>query len=193
MTNSGMAVKKPAEQIFVYGFKHVYESHADKYLADSTGMRKYSYEQSPPITYWGPARNNAEGQLVYRFPFESRAQSIKLLVSSSTWDFTKTPGGLGRGASSLDVSSDGKTWITLRENLKPRKWGVSWTFDDLLPADVLGGTELWMRMRFYVEKTPIPHYTTSQFGRSTAAASKNVFEVKATLGGNATSASSVQP
>ena len=163
----------------VFGFKHVNEAGADQYLVDSTGMRKYSEWQSPPITYWGPTANNVEGRLVYRIPFAAPAARIRLSASSPTWDFFTEPGGSGRGASSLEVSRDGTTWVSLIDNLTPRRWGADWTFNDSLPSSVAGGTEVWVRMRFLVESAPNSSYTVAQFGRSTSAATANVFEVRA--------------
>jgi len=169
---------------FSFGFKHVNQVGADSYLVDSTGMRKYSEWQNPPITYWGPAANNAEGRLVYKFPFSMPASSMRLLAHSPSWDFFNEPGGYGRGASALEVSKDGSNWISLRNSLEPRQWGVDWTYNEALPSTVLGSNELWVRMRFYVESAPNSSYTDAQFGRSTSAATANVFEVQATFASN---------
>jgi autotransporter-associated beta strand protein len=169
---------------FLFAFKHINEAGADRYLVDSTGMRKYSEWQSPPITYWGPAANNVEGRLVYAFPFASPTESVRLLAHSPSWNFFVEAGGSGRGASALEVSRDGITWSNLRNSLEPRQWGADWTYDDYLPAGVLGGTELWVRMRFLVESAPNSSYTVTQFGRSTSAATANVFEVRAALATN---------
>ncbi|MBM4012553.1 MAG: hypothetical protein FJ286_14445 [Planctomycetes bacterium] len=170
--------------LFSFGFKHVNQVGADSYLVDSTGMRKYSEWQNPPITYWGPAANNAEGRLVYKFPFSMPTSSMRLLAHSPSWDFFNEPGGYGRGASALEVSKDGSNWISLRNSLEPRQWGVDWTYNEALPSTVLGGNELWVRMRFYVESAPNSSYTDAQFGRSTSAATANVFEVQATFASN---------
>ncbi|MFM7740021.1 MAG: cadherin repeat domain-containing protein, partial [Planctomycetota bacterium] len=169
---------------FAFGFKHVNEAGAEQYLLSSSGMRKYSEWQSPAITYWGPSANNAEGSLVYKFPFSSPAQTIRLMAHSPSWDFFTEPGGSGRGASSLEVSRDGATWLSLRNSLEPRSWGADWTYDDFLPQSVLGGTEIWVRMRFYTESAPATSYTVAQFGRSTTAATTNVFGIEATLAAN---------
>ena len=170
----------PKMKSFVYGFKHVNQADADRYLIDSTGMRKYSEWQSSAITYWGHSANGVEGRLVYKFDFAAPTSSIRLKADSPTWDYTRKPGGVGRGASSLEVSRSGVTWISLRNNLEPRNWGGDWTINDQLPAAAIGGTSLWVRMRFYTENAPNSEYTNAQFGRSTSAATGNVFELSAT-------------
>ena len=164
-----------------FGFTHVNQVGAEDYLVDSTGMRKYSEWQNPPLTYWGPAANGVEGRLVYKFEFPGQAQSIRLKAVSPCWDFFNEPGGNGRGVSAIEVSKDGATWVALHDNVTPRNWGADWSVDDQLPAAVLGGEALWVRMRFLVESAPNSSYTVAQFGRSTAAEADNVFEMEATL------------
>ena len=171
---------------FSYGFTHVNQVDADRHLIDSTGMRKYSEWQSPATTYWGPSANGVEGRLVYKFDFSAAATSIRLKADSPTWNFFVEPGGSGRGASALEVSKDGTTWISLRNNLEPRNWGGDWSINDSLPSSILGTLSLFVRMRFFVESAPNSSYTVAQFGRSTSAATSNVFEVNATFGANVT-------
>ena len=173
-------VENTSEISFNYGFSHINEENAEDFLLSSNGMRKYSEWQSPPITYWGPSSNNQEGQLVYKFPVSGLTTSASLYANSPTWDFFTEPGGNGRGASALEVSNDGETWTSLHNNLEPRNWGGDWTFDGALPAEVLGTTELWVRMRFYVENAPNSSYTVAQFGRSTSAATRPVFAINIT-------------
>ena len=168
-------------QMFSFGFKHVNEAGADRYLISSVGMRKYTEWQSPAITYWGPSANNAEGRLVYKFDFTTPAESIRLRAHSPTWDFNVEPGGSGRGASAIEVSRDGQTWLSVRNNLEPRNWGGDWTVDETLPAALAGANSLWVRMRFFVEGAPNSSYTVAQFGRSTSAAITSVFGVEARL------------
>ncbi|MEI8227750.1 MAG: cadherin repeat domain-containing protein [Planctomycetota bacterium] len=170
-----------ASQGFSFGVKHVNQDGADRYLVDTSGMRKYSEWQTPPITYWGPSANGVEGRLVYRFDFAAPAQSIALKASSATWDFNTEPGGRGRGVSAIQVSPDGRSWVTLRDNIAPRNWGGDWSVDEALPAALAGATTLWVRMRFLVEGAPNSSYTVAQFGRSTSTATTNIFAVEARL------------
>lgn len=170
-----------AAETFTFGFKHVNEAGADRHLVSSSGMRKYSEWQRPPITYWGPSANGIEGRLIYRFDFAAPAQSIRLKASSPTWNFNVEPGGRGRGVSAIEVSKDGQSWITLRDSIGPRAWGADWSVDEPLPTVLGGATVVWVRLRFLVEGAPNSSYTVAQFGRSTSAASGNVFALEATL------------
>jgi hypothetical protein len=75
-------------------------------------------------------------------------------------------------------------WTSLRNSLEPRQWGLDWAYDAALPASVLGRAELWVRMRFLVESSSNTSYTNTQFGRSTAASTRPVFEVQASFAVN---------
>jgi hypothetical protein len=163
---------------FAFSFKHIDEAGAGDFLIDTAGMRKYSEWQSPPVTYWGPKTNGVEGRIVYKLPLEGPSSGGWLVASSNAWDFYNEPGGYGRGASALEVSADGVGWTTLRNSLEPRLWGQGWTYDDALPGAVLGTSEIWVRMRFLVEGAPNTSYTVAQFGRSTFAATKDVFAIR---------------
>ena len=173
-----------------FEFRHINESHADDYLVDSTGMRKYAEWQSPPITYWGPTTNNVEGQLIYRFPLNGISTNAIMKANSPSWDFYNEPGGIGRGASSLEASRDGVNWVSLRNSIEPRNWGADWAYNTSLPQAVLGTAQIWIRMRFLVEGAPNSSYTVSQFGRATSATTEPVFALVATTG-NASSPTGV--
>lgn len=166
-------------QIFSFGFAHVNAPNADQYLVESPGMRKYSEWQTPPITYWGPTQNSVEGRLVYKFSLPEPATRISLKANDSSWDFNTEPGGFGRGCSALEVSRDGVNWISLRNSLDTRQWGVDWAFEGDLTQQLAGAVEVWVRMRFLCERAPNSSYTVTQFGRSSTSAQANVFELKA--------------
>jgi hypothetical protein len=168
-----------------FGFRHINQAGAEQYLAETSGMRKYSEWQSPPITYWGPVSNNSEGRVVYKFPVAGKARSGRLLATSSLWDWGST-----RGASKLEVSKDGVNWIALADSLEPPLWGQGWTYDGELPESVMGSSEIWVRMRFLVQNAPNSSYTVAQFGRSTIAEQNNIFSINIVSGGNASTTGS---
>lgn len=176
---SASAQTTPSDPVFEYGFTHVNQANADAYVVESRGVRKYSEWQSPPITYWGPAQNDVEGVLVYRFALPQAAGSFYLKANDSSWDFNNEPGGFGRGCSALEVSRDGVNWIVLRNSLDSRQWGVDWSYEGDLPPEMIGATEVWLRLRFLCEGAPNSSYTVTQFGRSSSAATENVFDFRA--------------
>lgn len=165
--------------ILTFGFAHVNQTNAVDYLVETSGVRKYSEWQNPPTTYWGPSQNNVEGALVYRFPLPQPAGSFYLKANDSSWDFNNEPGGFGRGCSALEVSRDGVNWIVLRNSLDSRQWGVDWSYEGDLPPEMIGATEVWLRLRFLCEGAPNSSYTVTQFGRSSSAATVNVFDFRA--------------
>ena len=154
---------------------------ADRQLVTAIGVRKYREWQTPPKTYWGPERNSQPGELVYRFEFPGRTRAIRLLAEASCWDFSKTPGGSGRGAAALEVSGDGSTWLEMRRGLAPPRWGVSWNVDEPIPAAACGTDALWVRVRLLATDAPNVAYTTAQFGRCIESGTTPVFGVFASL------------
>jgi len=179
LTQLGYSQATTSSPIFEFGFTHVNQTNADDYLVETSGVRKYSEWQNPPTTYWGPSQNNVEGALVYRFPLPQAAGSFYLKANDSSWDFNNEPGGFGRGCSALEVSRDGVNWIVLRNSLDSRQWGVDWSYEGDLPPEMIGATEVWLRLRFLCEGAPNSSYTVTQFGRSSSAAIENVFDFRA--------------
>lgn len=153
---------------------------ADPHLVEAVGVRKYREWQSPPIVYWGPIANRSPAHLTYRFDFPAPAATIHLVARASCWDFFHEPGGVGRGAAALEASNDGETWHTIRNGLEPRLWGAGWDIDEPLPASACGASTLWVRVRLLAEDAPNVAYTTAQFGRTIAPATKPVLAVTAT-------------
>jgi len=172
----GHAQAAASAPVFEFGFAHVDQSNADNYLIESSGVRKYSEWQRPPITYWGPVANNQIGTLVYRFVFPVRASQVWLKAHSPLWNVGP---GFGRGASALEVSKDGQTWFAVWNAIDPLQWGQGFTIDGFLPQGAAETSELWVRIKLLVTEAPNSSYTTAQFGRSTSAASENIFEIRA--------------
>ena len=169
---------------FSYDLMHINQADAEKYLVSSNNLRKYSEWQSPAVTYWGPSTNGVEGELIYKFPLGGNSTQIFLKASDASWDFNNEPGGSGRGCSMLEASSDGVTWVELKNSLNPRQWGVGWSYENNLPQELLGSAELWVRVKMYVENSPNSSYTVAQFGRSSSAATAPVFSVRAQINGS---------
>ena len=172
------AVPEPVTKEFSYDLLHINQADAEKYLASSNNLRKYSEWQSPAVTYWGPTANGVEGQLVYKFPLGGNSTQIRLKASDSSWNGSDS---FGRGCSMLEASRDGVTWFTLKNSLNPRQWGVGWSYENNLPQELLGSAELWVRVKMYVENSPNSSYTVAQFGRSSSAATAPVFSIRAQI------------
>jgi len=56
--------------------------------------------------------------------------------------------------------------------------GRGMAYDQPLPGELLGGTDLWIQVRLVVTEAPNSSYTTAQFGRGSAANTQRIFEVK---------------
>jgi formylglycine-generating enzyme required for sulfatase activity len=179
--NSRQAVGKDE---FLFELMHINQPDADKYLVSAQNVRKYKEWQSPPASYWGPTTNGVEGELTYKFPLPGNATQIFLKASSLTWDFFNEPGGTGKGCSNLEASRDGVTWIPLENKMNPRQWGADWFFENTLPQELLGKSEIWIRVKMLVESASNSSYTVAQFARGHPATTDPVFVIRATANPN---------
>jgi len=185
---SASLMLQPAEirrdaKTFRFALRDVHQNGADVFLVQNVGMKKWLDQfMFPRVSYWAPEANNTEGVLVYRFDFGGMAKTIHLYAISNCWDFFNEPGGVGRGASAIEISRDGKDWLALEDNLEPRRWGASITVDKALPDDFHGADMLWVRVRCITESAPVENgYNVAQFARTRLGQAKAVFEVTATL------------
>ena len=136
------------------------------YAMSMENVRVYREWQTPPVTYLGPVRNGAEGNVVFRFDVTAPITTARLTAASFCTDFTREPGGRGRGASAIEVSADGRDWHSLHDNIGTRQWSGDWRIDEPLPALILGGTSILIRVRMLTEACPNTGYTVAQFGRA---------------------------
>jgi hypothetical protein len=161
----------------------VHQKDADVFLVENVGMKKWMDQfMFPRVSYWAPVFNNVEGVLVYRFDLGGAAESIHIQAISNCWDFFHEPGGVGRGASAIEISRDAKEWIAIENNIEPRRWGATITVDADLPDDFLSTTTLWVRVRCITESAPVENgYNVAQFARTRPGQPAAVFEVTAIL------------
>jgi len=147
------------------------------YVTEMTNIRQYREWQNPPLTYFGPTENDVEGRIVYRFDFSSPPSAVRLIATTSCWDFTREAGGIGRGASAVEASQDGSHWVTVRNGIEPRRWGEGSRIDEPVPTKVIGTKSLWIRIRLLTVGSPNVAYSAAQFGRSERDSKDSVFSV----------------
>jgi hypothetical protein len=156
---------------------------ADQFLVEASGMKRWQdIFMFPRISYWSPEANDVIGTLVYRIDFPNETESVHLRAISDCWDFSREPGGIGRGVLSLEVAPDGEAWTMMIDNITPRRWGAGWRFDEDLREAFQGGKSVWIRMRFLTEGSPVTNgYNVAQFARTKPGEHDNVFEVRSTF------------
>lgn len=166
---------------FRYSFTSALDEAADRHLVGAVNVVKWNDPREDlRVNYWGPTGNDAEGVLTYRFEFPGRTARIVLEAELSCWDFEKHPGGFGRGAAAVEASRDGSVWVTLQDDIRAGRWGVSGTAGGTLPAELLGSDELWLRIRLLTERAePRLGYTVAQFARAVPGAGRTVFSIRA--------------
>ena len=136
------------------------------YAVFMENLRVYREWQTPPVTYLGPMRNGIAGSVVFRFDVTAPITAARLTAASFCTDFTREPGGQGRGASALAVSRDGRNWHSLHDNTAAKRWSGDWRVDGPLPGLVLGGTSILIRVQLLTDSCPNAGYTVAQFGRA---------------------------
>ena len=152
-----------------------------QYVVETDNVVHFSEWQSTPATYLGPQRDDLEGFVIYRFDFTAPVATARLIAMSRCWDFTKDTGGQGRGVAAIDASGDGAAWTPVRDTLVGPAWGDDWTIDESLPATVVGGTSLWIRVRLLTNGSPNKTYSVAQFGRNRDDPSQPTFGIFAEL------------
>jgi hypothetical protein len=170
---------------FRFVLRDVNQENADAFLVKNVGMKKWMDQfMFPRVSYWAPAANNEEGTLVYRFDFGGCAESIHLQAVLDCWDFFREAGGVGRGASAIEISGDGEDWVTIEDNIEPRRWGASIAVAKDLPEKFLNSETLWVRVRCITESAPVENgYNVAQFARTRPDRRSAAFEVTARLRG----------
>jgi hypothetical protein len=166
---------------FRYSFTSVLDEEADRYLVTAENMRKWNDPREElRVNYWGPSGNDQVGTLVFRFPFPGRSARISIETVLECWDFEKHHGGFGRGACAVEVSRDGTSWTSLRDDIRDGRWGTNVTLSGELPADLLGSDVLWLRLRLLTTRAePKAGYTVAQFARAIPGTGREVFVIEA--------------
>lgn len=136
------------------------------YVVEAVNVRQYREWQDPPVNYFGPRRDGEEGRLVCRFDFPAPVRTVAVRFEAFCVDFLEEAGGEGRGASGIEISTDGKRWHTLYDHLDPPEWGRRWgLIDEALPEAIRGARTIWLRARFLSSGCPNDDYTVAQVGR----------------------------
>ena len=166
---------------FSYGYKTIYDANADLYITGTTNVRKYTEPfGSPAALYWGPTANNVEGLLTMRFTFATPSTEIMLKADLASFNFAQG-GGYGSGASSMWGSTDGVNWTLLLDNPKPATIDSYKTYNQNVPASLLGTTLFFVQVRLTVQGAPNTSYTDAQFSRADTSRTDNVFQLNANL------------
>ncbi len=128
--------------------------YGDPYLLSS---RTYIVSTSNAVLYtegvvhtWKPNvggttfASTTPGQILYHFPFSAPAAEISLWMNMPTfyWSYS-------RGHNFLYGSTDGATWLPLAELPPPAFGGARDLGTVAIPADLLGATDLWLKVLLY--------------------------------------------
>ncbi len=117
---------------------HVTRDVADYWIPD-TGGTEFFGRNNPGDT---PA-----GIITYHFPFANPTLAARIRTDTATFHFETSS-----GHNYLLASKDGQNWEVINEVTPPDNVGDpprNGYYDGLLPASVLGGSELWIRVELY--------------------------------------------
>lgn len=172
---------------YEYRYRHVYATNATDHIVERYNVEKITEWQSPPVTYWAPVTNGVEARIVYRFQFSNRVEQVYLNTNVECWDLSESDRNSGRGAAAILASVDGIKWLSLTNRLEPVvQWGGELRHEGLLPAELVGGRELYLKIKMLAEgETPDSRYSVVQHGRANPPtylnSGKNEFELKASF------------
>lgn len=163
---------------FRHVLRDVEDPEADRYLVESSGMRKWLEDFGQQFTYWGPDAFGVEGRLVFRYDFARPSRRIHLKADIACKKQNLEDGIIGDGTCAVEYSKDGLEWRPLVNHLENGVWGEGLTFDGLLPEDACGGTSLWLRVRLLaVGAWKKADYTVAQFCRKPKRNAATCFEL----------------
>ena len=167
---------------FSFHFGTVYSPGAEDAIVDRFNVRKHQEDFYPRASYWCTIEDDVVGWLTWRFVFPRPTARVFLAVGTSCYDYRLVHNGTNRGTSALDLSNDGDTWTTIRDDLDRDVWGKQSTFDELIPAPFVGTEVLWLRVRLLtVDSNPNAEYSLAQFCRAPATVIGDTFRLDADL------------
>ena len=152
---------------FQFGFHHVHQPEAEQYLGKKENVKKYTEWQNPPINYWGTAKHNEPAIITYRFPFDAETRQIYLSVGALCYGKNGEKVE-GHGAAAIEASRDGEQWVALAHETPVTEkpvWGYDAAFHGLLPGELTGSRELFVRIHLLTEGPEGLNYSTAQFAR----------------------------
>jgi serine/threonine protein kinase len=163
---------------FQFGFPTIDTEGATRYLVESPGLTTWHEPFGTNKSYWAPREHDVEGRIVYRFDFPGASRRIHLLAHIQAWDDRIQKGVLGRGAGSIEASTDGETWIPLANGLEPPAWGEVQHLNGFLPDACTGTTTLWIRVRLLTTGAwANGSYSVAQFGGAEIDNTTNIFQI----------------
>lgn len=163
-------------------FRHVVrdvdDPEAERYLVESSGMRKWHEDYGQRFRYWGPETFDVEGRLVFRYDFPRLSRRIFLKANLSCREQSLEEGIIGNGACALEFSTDGLRWRPVINTLEPRIYGAIMEIEELLPDEACGSTSLWLRVRL-LSTGPWKRadYSVAQFLRNRPTDTATCFEL----------------
>lgn len=150
---------------FSYGYDDVYASDANDYDFSVTNALKYD---EGVVSYYQPAAGNLNpAVIIKKFSFANTTEEANLFAGISTFKWW-----YGEGEGWVYASKNGSTWVELKYVGPPEtSGGANYSgFNGSLPASVLGGTDLWVKVEINSTNTSgnntAPFRNTAQHTRA---------------------------
>lgn len=134
---------------FNYSYGNPFDAAAQTYIHSTSNISLYA---EGPVRLWKPNfggttfGNTTPGVITYKFDFGSDVvDSANLFTHNPTFHWSYS-----RGHNRLFGSKDGTNWELLLDTPPPAFGSANGgTYNGALPATLLGGTELWVRVDLY--------------------------------------------
>jgi hypothetical protein len=153
---------------FFYSYTNVFQPEADTYLVGQTNAQKIN---EGIVKYYAPIALDTPASLTYHFALANTITSATLKAHIASYNF----GAGSQGFGSLWGSKDGSSWQLLMDAPTPGGIAAGYFYDQALPEDLLGDTDIWIQARIQSSGLDI----MSQFSRTDDTVPSEVFQFSA--------------
>lgn len=130
---------------FSYEIYDPREDSADDYIVSSQNLVIVA---EPDFVYWRTSNSTEPHVLLFHFPFDREVDTANLAVRTDTFNWNRD------AYTRIEASKDGTNWVLLLETGPPDYGGWnSGTYSGDLPASLLGGTDIYVRVTLSVYLT----------------------------------------
>lgn len=153
---------------FFYSYTNVFQAEADTYLVGQTNAQKIN---EGIVKYYAPIALDTPASLTYHFALANTITNAALYAHIASYNF----GAGSQGFGSLWASKDGSSWQLLMDAPTPSGIAAGYFYDQALPGELLGGTDIWIQARIQSSGSDI----MSQFSRTDDTVPSEVFQFSA--------------
>ena len=148
---------------FSYGFRNVEDYNSENYLIEKENIKKFIDGNNPLLSYWGPATNDSNSYLTFRFDFNGSVKTANLTLKLNSYNYSSNSNLTGSGQASVWVSNDASVWTRIVENPTPSEEASEIVLDQSIPSEALNADRLFIKVEMQSSSAPLDSYSSVQF------------------------------